>query len=259
MDAEAVASGRFRHRSVTRNEPSGHHLEVRVGRSELERAAVVAGVTMLLACAGTDSHEPGGAAGVAGIRNAGGAGGLAGAGGGASGQAGNAGLGGAGSGSSAVGRAGSGSSGHGGLGGAGRGSGGSSAGRGGATANGGSAGRRFASAGAPSMDLPPVAGATFTDVYMKVFSQYCFGSGCHNPSGGNRPDFSTQAKAYAYFKNQGQLYPGQDPQKSYIYSIMHGNPSSSTPPYMPPTPNPKVAPDALAIVAGWIADGASND
>jgi len=257
---------------VTRNEPSGHHLEVRVGRSELERAAVVAGVTMLLACAGTDSHEPGGTAGLAGIRNAGGAGGLAGAGGGASGQAGNAGLGGAGSGSSGhagvggagsgssgLGATGSGSSGHGGLGGAGRASSGSSGGRGGATANGGSAGRGVASAGAPSMDLPPVAGATFTDVYMKVFSQYCFGSGCHNPSGGNRPDFSTQAKAYAYFKNQGQLYPGQDPQKSYIYSIMHGNPSSSTPPYMPPTPNPKVAPDALAIVAGWIADGASND
>jgi hypothetical protein len=126
---------------------------------------------------------------------------------------------------------------------------------------GGSAGVSPASAGAPSMDLPPVAGATFTDVYTSVISQYCFGSGCHNPSGGNRPDFSTQAKTYTYFKNQGQLYGGQDPQKSYIYSVMHGNPSSTppTPPYMPPSPNPKVAPDALAIVAGWIADGASND
>lgn len=127
------------------------------------------------------------------------------------------------------------------------------------TAIGGTAGGGAAAAGAPSMDLPPVAGATFTDVYTSVISQYCFGSGCHNPSGGNRPDFSTQAKTYAYFKNQGQLYPGQDPQKSYIYSVMHGNPSSNTPPYMPPTPNPKVSPEALAIVAGWIADGASND
>jgi hypothetical protein len=128
-------------------------------------------------------------------------------------------------------------------------------------ANGSSAGVGPASAGAASTDLPPVAGATFTDVYTSVISQYCFGSGCHNPSGGNRPDFSTQAKTYTYFKNQGQLYARQDPQKSYIYSVMHGDPNSSppTPAYMPPTPNPKVAPDALAIVAGWIADGASND
>jgi hypothetical protein len=124
---------------------------------------------------------------------------------------------------------------------------------------GGTAGGAPAAAGAASMDLPPVAGATFTDVYTSVISQYCFGSACHNPSGGNRPDFSTQTKTYTYFKNQGQLYPGQDPQKSYIYSVMHGNPSSNTPPYMPPNPNPKVAPAALAIVAGWIADGATND
>jgi hypothetical protein len=124
----------------------------------------------------------------------------------------------------------------------------------GATSSGGSA-------GAAAVDLPPVEGATFTDVYTQVISMHCFGSGCHNPSMGRRPDFSTQSGTYKYFKSQGQLYAAQDPQKSYIYSIMHGNPSSMppTPPYMPPAPNPNVPPDALAIVAGWIAAGAQNN
>jgi len=138
--------------------------------------------------------------------------------------------------------------------------------RGGAATSGGKPGTAgatssTASAGAASDALPPVEGATFTDVYTQVISMHCFGSGCHNPSMGQRPDFSTQSGTYKYFKGQGQLYPAQDPQKSYIYSIMHGNPSSTppTPPYMPPSPNPHVPPDALAIVAGWIAGGAQNN
>jgi hypothetical protein len=116
-------------------------------------------------------------------------------------------------------------------------------------------------AGAPSADLPPVDGATFTDVYTEVISQYCFGSACHHPGMGNRPDFSTQSGTYKFFKGQGQLYGGQAPDRSYIYSIMHGNPSATppTPPYMPPNPNPKVPPEALAIVAGWIAAGALDN
>jgi hypothetical protein len=124
----------------------------------------------------------------------------------------------------------------------------------------GAAGMRGAR-GAAAVDLPPVMGATFTDVYTQVISQSCFGTGCHNPSNGQRPDFSMQAKTYTYFKNQGQLYPGQDPQKSYVYYVMHGNPSASPPtsPYMPPSPKPKVTPDLLAIVAGWIAGGALNN
>lgn len=236
----------------------------------------MAGVAMLFACAGTESLEPDGMGGIVGVPNVAGAGGRVEAGGSDSGPAGlgaggaPAGLAGSGGGGTAgLGGAESGPGGHAGLGGAGSGLAGfgaagrrpgrSSGGRGGVPTSGGSAGLASGSAGAPSMDLPPVAGATFTDVYTSVISQYCFGSGCHNPSGGNRPDFSTQAKTYTYFKNQGQLYPGQDPQKSYIYSVMHGNPSSGTPAYMPPTPNPKVAPEGLAIVAGWIADGASND
>jgi hypothetical protein len=94
-----------------------------------------------------------------------------------------------------------------------------------------------------------------------VISSDCFGSGCHNPTGGGRPDFSSKASCYTYFKNQGQLYGGQDPQKSYIYSIMHGDPAASppSPPYMPPDPNPKVSADGLAIVAAWIAGGALNN
>jgi hypothetical protein len=230
---------------------------------------------MFLACAGTDPLDPGAAPGITGGPNAGGVGGRTGVAGADSGSPGLAGSGTSAAGNAGLGGAASGQSGHGGLGGlggapsgvaglggAGAGRGGKSAGgRGGAAAIGGGAGVAAASAGAASTDLPPVAGATFTDVYTKVFSQYCFGSGCHNPSGGNRPDFSTQAGTYSYFKRQGQLYGGQDPQKSYIYFVMHGNPSSSppTPPYMPPTPNPKVSPEALAIVAGWIADGATND
>jgi len=112
-----------------------------------------------------------------------------------------------------------------------------------------------------SVDLPPVEGATFTDVYTEVISQYCFGAMCHNPGGGKRPNFSMQAGTYTYFKNQGQLYPGQDPQRSYLYYIMHGNPNVTPPtiPYMPPNPNPKVPPEELAIVAGWIAGGALNN
>ena len=102
---------------------------------------------------------------------------------------------------------------------------------------------------------------TFTEVYASVISKYCFGSGCHNPSGGNRPSFATQSGCYTYFKNQGQLYPGQDPINSYIYFIMHGDPTAAkpSPPYMPPAPNAHVSADDLAIVAAWIADGALNN
>ena len=102
---------------------------------------------------------------------------------------------------------------------------------------------------------------TFTAVYAGVIARYCFGSGCHNPGGGGLPSFSTQASCYNYFKRQGQLYPGQDPTKSYIYFVMSGDPTASppSPPYMPPTPNANVSASDLAIVAAWIADGALND
>ena len=102
---------------------------------------------------------------------------------------------------------------------------------------------------------------TFTAVYADVISKYCFGSNCHNPGGGGRPSFSSQTSCYNYFKNQGQLYPGQDPTKSYIYFVMSGDPTASppSPPYMPPTPNANVSASDLAIVAAWIADGALND
>jgi hypothetical protein len=104
-------------------------------------------------------------------------------------------------------------------------------------------------------------GGTFTAVYADVISKYCFGSGCHNPAGSGRPSFASQASCYTYFKNQGQLYPGQDPTKSYIYFIMSGDPTASppSPPYMPPPPNANVSAADLAIVAAWIADGALND
>ncbi len=102
---------------------------------------------------------------------------------------------------------------------------------------------------------------TFTEVYTQVISQNCFGSGCHNPAGGDRPSFASQTGCYTYFKNQGQLYPEQDPNNSYLYFIMHGDPTASppSPPYMPPSPNPHVSADDLALVAAWIADGALND
>ena len=81
------------------------------------------------------------------------------------------------------------------------------------------------------------------------------------PAGSGRPSFASQASCYTYFKNQGQLYPGQAPTKSYIYFIMSGDPTASppSPPYMPPTPNANVSASDLAIVAAWIADGALND
>jgi hypothetical protein len=102
---------------------------------------------------------------------------------------------------------------------------------------------------------------TFTAVYADVISKYCFGSGCHNPAGSGRPSFASQSSCYTYFKNQGQLHPGQDPTKSYIYFIMSGDPTASppSPPYMPPSPNANVSASDLAIVAAWIADGALDD
>ena len=102
---------------------------------------------------------------------------------------------------------------------------------------------------------------TFTAVYADVISKYCFGGGCHNPGGAGLPSFSTQASCYSYFQRQGQLYPRQDPTKSYIYFIMVGDPTASppSPPYMPPTPSANVSASDLAIVAAWIADGALND
>jgi hypothetical protein len=134
------------------------------------------------------------------------------------------------------------------------------AGRGGASGTTGTAGRggRGGTAGTPTVDAGT---ATFTQVYASVISANCFGSGCHNPSGGGRPDFSTKSSCYTFFKNQGQLYPGTDPQKSYVYFIMHGDPSATppSPPYMPPDPNPKVSADGLALVAAWIAAGALNN
>jgi hypothetical protein len=137
------------------------------------------------------------------------------------------------------------------------------AGRGGTTGAGGRGGTTGAAGrgGTTGTAGTGAATATFTQVYASVISMYCFGSGCHNPTGGGRPDFSTKASCYSYFKGQGQLYPGMDPQKSYIYSIMHGDPTASppSPPYMPPDPNPKVAADGLAIVAAWIAGGALNN
>jgi hypothetical protein len=127
-------------------------------------------------------------------------------------------------------------------------------GAGGKTATGGATG----SGGASKSDGGV---GTFTAVYADVISKYCFGSGCHNPAGSGRPSFASQASCYTYFKNQGQLYPGQDPTKSYIYFIMSGDPTASppSPPYMPPTPNANVSASDLAIVAAWIADGALNN
>jgi hypothetical protein len=102
---------------------------------------------------------------------------------------------------------------------------------------------------------------TFTEVYTEVIANNCFGSNCHNPGGGDRPSFSSQANCYNYFKNQGQLYPGQTASKSYLYFIMSGDPTATppSPPYMPPTPNPNVSAADLALVAAWIASGALND
>lgn len=128
----------------------------------------------------------------------------------------------------------------------------------------GGAGGKTATGGAPATGGASKSDGgvgTFTAVYDDVISKYCFGSGCHNPAASGRPSFASQASCYTYFKNQGQLYPGQDPSKSYIYFIMVGDPTASppSPPYMPPTPNPNVSAPDLAIVAAWIADGALND
>jgi hypothetical protein len=102
---------------------------------------------------------------------------------------------------------------------------------------------------------------TFTEVYTQVIANNCFGSSCHNPGGGDRPSFSSQANCYNYFERQGQLYPGQAPSMSYIYFVMSGDPTASppSPPYMPPTPNPNVSAADLALVAAWIAGGALNN
>ncbi len=130
-------------------------------------------------------------------------------------------------------------------------------GRGGASGAGGHAGASGSGGASPSDG----GVGTFTAVYADVISKYCFGSGCHNPAASGRPSFASQASCYTYFKNQGQLYPGQDPTKSYVYFIMVGDPTASppSPPYMPPTPNANVSAADLAIVAAWIADGALND
>jgi hypothetical protein len=195
--------------------------------------------------AGAGPGGTNGAAGAAGTTAVAGSGGGGADGrGGMTGAAGTSGRGGA--------TGGAGSSGRGGATGAG--------GRGGTTGTGGRGGTT-GSAGTGAGANPDGGTATFTQVYSQVVSMYCFGSGCHNPPGGGRPDFSTKTSCYTYFKNQGQLYGGQDPQKSYIYSIMHGDPSASppSPPYMPPDPNPKVSDAGLATVAAWIAGGAQNN
>jgi hypothetical protein len=145
-------------------------------------------------------------------------------------------------------------------------------GAGGVTATGGATGTggTTATGGVTGTGGTPDAGSviksdggvgTFTAVYADVISKYCFGGACHNPGGGGLPSFSTQASCYSYFKRQGQLYPGQDPTKSYIYFIMVGDPTASppSPPYMPPSPSANVSTSDLAIVAAWIADGALND
>jgi hypothetical protein len=88
------------------------------------------------------------------------------------------------------------------------------AGAGGRAASGGGTGTGGAS-GTGGATSDGVVG-TFTAVYADVISKYCFGSSCHNPGGGDRPSFASQASCYSYFKSQGQLYPGQTPSKSYI-------------------------------------------
>jgi hypothetical protein len=128
------------------------------------------------------------------------------------------------------------------------------AGAGGTTATGGATG----AGGSISSDGGV---GTFTAVYADVISRDCFGSSCHDPGGGDRPSFASQTGCYNYFKSQGQLYPGQDPSKSYIFFIMAGDPTASppSPPFMPPTPNANVSASDLAIVAAWIADGALDN
>jgi hypothetical protein len=144
-----------------------------------------------------------------------------------------------------------------------------SGGRGGSTGTGGRLGSGGAGGRAASGGATGTGGAiasdggvgTFTAVYADVISKYCFGSSCHNPAAAGRPSFATQPGCYTYFKNQGQLYPGQTPSKSYIYFIMSGDPTATpaSPPYMPPAPNANVSASDLAIVAAWIAAGALND
>jgi hypothetical protein len=252
---------------------------MRLGR----RAALLLAPTLLaVACATSENVDVTGAAGssvagtsgTAGVTGAAGTAARAGA-GGAAGSVGAAGTGPtSGTAGSAAGRAGTtGSAGSAGgrggttgsagsAGGAGRAGTTGSAGRGGTT---GSAGRGGSGgggrAGTGGTTSPDGGTATFTQVYTSVISANCFGSACHNPTGGGRPDFSTKSSCYTFFKNQGQLYPGMDPQKSYIYFIVHGDPSATppSPPYMPPDPNPKVSADGLAIVAAWIAAGALNN
>jgi hypothetical protein len=131
------------------------------------------------------------------------------------------------------------------------------AGRGGTAGATGTSG----TAGSGGVTNPDAGTATFTEVYTQVISNNCFGSACHNPAGADRPSFATQAACYTFFKNQGQLYPGQDPSRSYIYFVMSGDPTASppSPPYMPPAPNPNVSADDLAIVAAWIAGGALDN
>jgi hypothetical protein len=215
----------------------------------------VAGTTGTAGVTGTAGATASGGAGSVGAAGTGattgtagsvaGRGGTTGAAGSVAGRGGTTGS--AGSAGGAAGRAGT-------TGSAGRGGTTGSAGRGGTGGSGGRAG----AGGTTSIDGGT---ATFTQVYTSVISANCFGSACHNPSGGGRPNFSSQSSCYTYFKNQGQLYPGMDPQKSYIYFIMHGDPSATppSPPYMPPDPNPKVSADGLAIVAAWIAAGALNN
>jgi hypothetical protein len=130
--------------------------------------------------------------------------------------------------------------------------------RGGAPAQGGMAGVSLAGMGGAALagmagaaGAPALPAATFTDVYNKVFLNYCLNSGCHD-NARKQPYFGTQQDTYAFFVQPNVIFPGENPNYSAIYDYIAWQ-------IMPPDPNPKVPQEGVDIVAGWIAAGALDD
>ncbi len=194
--------------------------------------------------AGTGSAGTSGTRGLTGIGGAG-AGGET---GGGTGTAGSTGAGGPGGNGGSVGSAGT----TGGRGGAGGiqsgGRGGSSGVVGGGGKGGGSSGVVGGSGGGSAIQPDGSTAPTFTEIYKTILTDYCTGSGCHEPGTAGGLGFATQASAFAALSHQVTAGDGID---SDLYVTLDTG--------VMPKGKPKLSAANIALVREWIDAGALDN